>query len=399
MFGYKNTITNPQKSTFMNKIGSGKNLFNINDIGILTNTVVQDTHIWSASGGITFFLPCNPMTSYTISRQVAGTRFRAVYTSNYPALNVTTYDYTTNDEGISITLPPNPNANYIVCYIWRVADQGAFTLAGLNSVGVQVEIGEAATDYEAYSPKYELEDDFQTIKNFFSGKKVSILGDSISTFTGYVPTANRCRYPQADLLTNSKDTWWMKLITNTGMILGINESWAGSRVSWDGTTESADIGADKHMASDARIGHLNDNGEPDYILFYGGTNDIGGDVAVGTFDGSDLTTLAVDTFANAYSTAIIKLQTAYPDAKIIVLTPIYTASYYTNVEADTYNEVIKEITDFFGVLCINTRECGISVFNRATYLPDGIHPNAAGMDLIYRYVLDAMLANKYFLTA
>lgn len=41
------------------------------------------------------------------------------------------------------------------------------------------------------------------------------------------------------------------------------------------------------MASITRISNLGSNGTPDIILFYGGTNDAGAGITIGTFDSTD----------------------------------------------------------------------------------------------------------------
>ena len=75
-----------------------------------------------------------------------------------------------------------------------------------------------------------------TVKEY-KGKLISILGDSISTFEGYIPKADgvnlphRPRYPQDNLLTDVNETWWMKSINELDGTLGGNDSWAGSTVS------------------------------------------------------------------------------------------------------------------------------------------------------------------------
>lgn len=249
----------------------------------------------------------------------------------------------------------------------------------------------------------------------YPNKKISILGDSISTFGGsasddpserisdgtYTYAGNRCRYPQTNLLTDVNNTYWKKLIDDFGLVLGINESWAGSRVSWDGTTESADIGANKHIASATRIGHLGENGTPDIILINGGTNDIGGNVPVGTFNTENpmnytdeqIAELPVSTFADAYRTMLIRLQKSYPTSRIFVLLPNYTTSYYTPTKADEYCEVIKEACDYFGIKWLDMRASGITMFNRGAYLPDGIHYNANGMNVVAKNVKKFMQYN------
>ena len=241
-------------------------------------------------------------------------------------------------------------------------------------------------------------------KSKYEGMRLSILGDSISTFgvpnqanaTGtWTWPGNRCRYPQNNLFTNVKYQYWYLLLERLGMTLGINESWAGSRVSNTQATDSGDLGPNRCMSSLTRIGHLGENGTPDIILVYGGTNDAGAAVTVGTFNTENpinyteeqIAALPVATFADAYRTMLIRLQYYYRTSRIICCFPTFTTSYYTIAELDKYGEVIREACDFFGVEYLDLRTAGITVYNRASYLPDGIHPNAAGMELIYEHLI------------
>ena len=235
----------------------------------------------------------------------------------------------------------------------------------------------------------------------FEGKVISILGDSISTFAGYIPIADgfnlqhRPRYPQSNLFSDVNLTWWMQTITALDAKLGINDSWAGSTVTNTITGNSGDLGEKAAMASLTRIQNLGANGTPDVILFYGGTNDIGRLLPLGSFDPAtaptevDLTTTKWTTVADAYVDAIMRLQYYYPEAEILAMLPTYTASYYTNAQLAQYNTVFSAICEHYGIPYIDLRDCGISTAN----LPDGIHPDATGMDYITRAVLDTLLNN------
>ena len=245
-------------------------------------------------------------------------------------------------------------------------------------------------------------------ENQLYGKKMSILGDSLSTYGGinnyatagtrsisdgvWTYLGNYCRYPQMNLLQNVSDCYWYKLLQRFSMTLGINESIAGSLVT------GSDVSA---ICSETRIGHLDDNGSPDIILVNAGTNDIGHEVAVGTFNTespanytqAQISALDCSTFANAYRAMMIRLQYYYPDSIIVVLLPNYTSTYYTPDKADAYNEVIKEVCDYFGVFWIDARTSGVTIFNRAKYLPDGIHYNSAGMEMLYQNIKNAFEAH------
>lgn len=240
----------------------------------------------------------------------------------------------------------------------------------------------------------------------YTGKRLSILGDSISTYGdpsatnengtycySYYPAAS-CRYSQDGVDSISFDvnnTYWMKLIEATGMLLGINDSYRGTRVS--GTSSAFNL--------QARIDHLGENGTPDVILVYGGTNDAGAGVALGTFNTENpanytdeqIASLPVTTFADAYRAMLIRLMKSYPLAEIIVVLPTFTTSYYTITNLDLYVEVIKEACDFFGIKYIDARCTGINVFNKATYLVDGVHPNVAGMNLLFEKIYRQLIFN------
>ena len=210
--------------------------------------------------------------------------------------------------------------------------------------------------------------------NEFKGKRVSILGDSISTYQGYIPSGNATKYPTGDV-DNVNKTWWYKLIQDTGMVLGINNSYSGSTV-----------GGNSHqMASLSRIQSLDDNGTPDVILFYGGTNDMLG--TIGEFDSTatytlDLTTTSWSDFATAYKDAIMRLQYYYPNALIIAIMPIWVKTTYTPAKVDSGIEVIKEICDYFGVNWIDLRTSGFTTQNLDNLFTDQVHPNARGMGYI-----------------
>ena len=235
----------------------------------------------------------------------------------------------------------------------------------------------------------------------YAGKVISILGDSISTFDGYIPVedgfnlTHRPRYPQSNLLMDVNETWWMQTITAVDAKLGINDSWAGSRVSNSIDGNSGDQGENTCMASLTRIQNLGSNGTPDVILFFGGTNDIGTYVTMGSFDPAnaptevDLTATKWATAADAYVAAIMRMQYYYPDAQIFALLPTYTKSYYKDERLAAYNEIFAAICRHYGVSYVDLRDSGITLDN----LPDGIHPNAEGMNLITNAIVTLMQNN------
>jgi len=235
----------------------------------------------------------------------------------------------------------------------------------------------------------------------YKGKVISVLGDSISTFEGYIPTddgfnlKHLARYPQDNLLTDVNETWWMQVINSFGAKLGINDSWRGATMCGAVPVTSGVSGELSSMSNLQRIRNLGSNGKPDVIMLYGGTNDIAHVEKIGTFneetapEEADLETLKWDNLADGYVNTILRLKHFYPDSDIIALLPAYTKDYYTEEKLTLANEVISKICEHYGVKYTDLTESGITADN----LPDGIHPDAAGMDYISDAVINLLLEN------
>lgn len=231
--------------------------------------------------------------------------------------------------------------------------------------------------------------------NKYKDKIISILGDSISTYAGYIPTADgvnlehRPRYPQDNLLTDVNDTWWMRIINTLGAKLGVNDSWAGSTVSNFRDCNEKDFGPDAAMASMTRIRNLGANGKPDLILFFGGTNDAGKMIEKGKFDPShsmDLSAYKWDSFADAYAETLLRLKHFYPNAEIVAVSPSISGGYYDNSRLLEFADLALEICSYYKVKCVDVRSSGLTL----SMLPDTLHPNAEGMRYIYESVLNIL---------
>ena len=296
-----------------------------------------------------------------------------------------------NADNLQITLSDKAPSSYIA-FAYKVKEQ----LKQIQSNTATIAKLEAETTASIKNINAKLN---KTLKTGYEDKTVSILGDSISTFEGWIPETHRARYPQDDLLTDVEKTWWKMLIKNLGATLGVNDSWAGTTISNYSETNSGDTGPDACMAGITRIKNLGSNGTPDVIIMYGGTNDIHIDCdnRLGTFDTTltyplDTSTQVWTTFADAFKDALMRLQSVYPLAEIIVLLPGFTKSYYAMNTLNKYNSMMKRICNYFGVKYIDLRTCGVNWSNLDYTLGDGIHPNAKGMELIEKGVRKAMLS-------
>lgn len=251
----------------------------------------------------------------------------------------------------------------------------------------------------------------------YQGKVFSILGDSISTFSGYIPeedgfnAAHKTRYPDTSKVpdvTSVNQTWWMQLINTLGGKLGINDSWRGTTVYNSVTAEvDGNAGTKATLSSPTRIQNLGANGTPDVIMFFGGTNDIRLGRELGDFDSAtapvvgsynDWTTATWSSVADAYAATLVRMKELYPNAQIISLLPTYCTSVTAYADRlPEYNALFAEICNHYDVLYVDLRYCGIEATE--DYLPDGLHPSAAGMDCITNAVLSLLQENSADLTA
>lgn len=224
--------------------------------------------------------------------------------------------------------------------------------------------------------------------NSLKGLKVSILGDSISTYTGYLPSGYSAYYPKGDVNDVSK-TWWKILIDNNEMVLGQNASWSGSTIQSD----------QNGFVQDSRISALGLNGTPDIIIVQGGTNDgatedisVLGDIKTDLpipLTSNALTDLDTSTFLGAYQSVIIKLMLAYPNARIACWS-IPWSKNLTVEETYKASMKIKELCELYGCEFLDIHKCGINLANMGVYLGAGdstmTHPNTAGMLKIAKYI-------------
>lgn len=106
----------------------------------------------------------------------------------------------------------------------------------------------------------------------FCAPRISILGDSISTFAGCIAEGNRVYYqpPQTHLtgVESLSQTWWMRVIEGVGGRLCANASYSGSMVQGNGFPAAEQPGRAEQL--------LESNGKaPDAVLVFMGVNDYG----------------------------------------------------------------------------------------------------------------------------
>ena len=237
-----------------------------------------------------------------------------------------------------------------------------------------------------------------------SGLKLSILGDSISTFDGYIPTDYNIFYPGSGDISTVEKTWWWQVMNATGMELNANASSSNTPITGDSldTTGSAPGCSTKRMI-DLTPG--DDGPAPDILIVFMGTNDFLRSVELGTFtEPSPQDEGVVNNFCDAYELMIQKLNALYPNAEIYFCTLLetnagdvdeYPQSYpATNKNGNTigdFNAEIATIASAYSYPVIDVHNCGITYETLDQYTSDGVHPNTEGAKLIAEYVTNALL--------
>ena len=257
------------------------------------------------------------------------------------------------------------------------------------------------------------------ISEVFAGKKISILGDSISTYENYTSgiaadtTNSNVRTnivwngynPRNPLFGGSsvESTWWKRTVSSLGATMLVNNSNSG-----ESTINAVYSG---------RCTELHDNtgensGEkPDIIFIYLGTNDN----LIAKGDPSRLTAAKIKSIGEnlayypadlteAYAMLLYRVKKAYPDAEIYCLTNLERSDHPIEWTHET-SAVIREVAALFdGVYVADI--CTESEVTRDNpdyekYMPKdsggkSLHPGVEGMKEISRVLLKTIMENSRY---
>jgi lysophospholipase L1-like esterase len=150
-----------------------------------------------------------------------------------------------------------------------------------------------------------------------SKRGVSILGDSYSTFKGYVvPDTNYVWYPQEKAENNDvqdvRQLWWHQMIREHGYRLCQNNSFSGATICHTGY--KGDDYSDRSFCT--RLRYL---GSPDVILVFGGTNDSWAKSPIGDFQYGNWQKSDLYHFRPAMAYLLANLQNYYPGTEVYVI--------------------------------------------------------------------------------
>ncbi len=293
------------------------------------------------------------------------------------------------------------------------------------------------------------------VKAAYSGKYISVMGDSISTFNGISTDASLglgdnptySKYTLGGAVYDYTKTYWGKLADETDMELCVINSWGAGMV----------YGRSKYDGKDGmllRSYNLAKGGKaPDFILLNYGINDMGssyssiqdsssskftgdlptGDLyqrltaanktktdkeivaewfaeveayaAQGGFDPNDPRTITYDgnykskiytCWEAAYALSLQNVKRLYGDAEIVCITlPDRDHPSSTQPRLSKANLIIRALAEYFEVGFVDQGESGVTRENCIMYSSDttGLHPNGRGHAALTKVIVETLYEN------
>ena len=209
------------------------------------------------------------------------------------------------------------------------------------------------------------------------GKKILFLGDSITQGLG---------------VENPENIFINRIAAKTGAVC-VNFGVSGTKIQnmiYQYENEA------KNESFIQRVDRMDD--EADIIIVFGGTNDWGeGDGEIGAMENRDS-----HTFYGACHTLFVKLLNKYPNAEIVVLTPLHRRRE-TFLKADglrhienkailvDYVNTIREVAEYYSLPLLDMWKCSklqpaVEII-KEKFMPDGLHPNDAGHEIIANRII------------
>ncbi|MDO3693265.1 SGNH/GDSL hydrolase family protein [Wenyingzhuangia sp. chi5] len=193
-------------------------------------------------------------------------------------------------------------------------------------------------------------------------KSVSILGDSYSTFDGYIePNTNKTWYfnntSQNTDVVSVQQTWWHKFVKENNYKLEKNNSFSGSTICNTGYRKE-----DYTFCS--FITRMKNLGSPDMILIFGATNDAWAGAPIGNYQYADWKAEELYSFRPAMAYMLDYITNRHPNVEVY---------FILNSELkEEINESVKTICKHYNVDCIELKDID----------KKSGHPSVKGMEQI-----------------
>ena len=276
------------------------------------------------------------------------------------------------------------------------------------------------------------------LKELYRGKKVSVVGDSISTFVGIssntdynltlsTNSAKGEYYPTWDATTSDyTKTYWGKVIKDLEMSLCVNNSMSGAFVTGSEKRPAFPKIATQLHRDNGTASNRADDTNPDVVLVFFGINDIDDkNASVGslytmlnTANGKTdeekieswfagvLASLEAnggkprdkyDYFDEAYALGLYLMMEEYEGVEVYCFTHVWNYTEgLTRAKINSYNRVIKALANYFGATVVdqNGELAEYTESNSYTHTSlredVAIHPKSSGHALIGKLVLKTM---------
>ncbi len=156
-------------------------------------------------------------------------------------------------------------------------------------------------------------------------KNILIIGDSYSTFEGYIPNGYEVFYysggREDNDITKVEETWWHQVARECGANIVLNNSWSGSTIGYTGYGGSD---TSKTNSFIFRVEQLIENGffeknQIDTVFVFGGTNDDWSEAPLGEAKYSDWKREDLYFVLPAISYFLNKLRETLPEGDIYCL--------------------------------------------------------------------------------
>lgn len=216
----------------------------------------------------------------------------------------------------------------------------------------------------------------------YSPVRIGLIGDSISTFSGWIPGEYVAFYPNtASGIINVEQTYWHRLIYRLmpDAVLDRNLAYSATCVTKTGSGTQYDL--NDFVTRVDQTGFDN----PDIVIIHGGTNDRRASTPdhapLGDYD-YDLPLDQLDrmSFRSSYICLVRKIMEAHPGVKIVcIIGDTLNTEKYQDL-ADS----IKAIADHYGFPTVS--------FTSALESADGVHPSLYGAEYMADRIFEVLEA-------
>lgn len=196
---------------------------------------------------------------------------------------------------------------------------------------------------------------------------LAVLGDSYSTFAGFIPKGNACWYNSpADHkrtdVTKVEQTWWWQVANEGGYKLGAIESYSGATICNTGYR-------DEDYSDRSFVTRCTNLGNPDIILICGATNDSWANAPIGDYKYANWKRVDLYFFRPAMAKMLNDIKLHYPNVEVYFI---------------LNTELKKEINESVLEVC---KHYDVPVLELVDIDKKSSHPSVKGMKAIAQHVL------------